>query len=81
MFLGLGMHHGPLLAYLMADPELSLQSILMISVIIGRLKAWVYVVWVALFSTIAGLLYGAWKDGTSTWWIALYLVALSVCWL
>ncbi len=73
MFLGLGMHPGPLLAYLMADPELSLQSILMISVIIGRLKTWVYVFWVALFSTIAGLLYGLWKDGTSLGWIALYL--------
>jgi uncharacterized membrane protein YraQ (UPF0718 family) len=28
MFLSLGMHPGPLIAYLMADPELSLQSIL-----------------------------------------------------
>jgi uncharacterized protein len=74
MFLSLGMHPGPLLAYLMADPELSLQSILMISVIIGRLKTWTYVVWVALFSTIAGLLYGMWKDGTGLGWIALYLL-------
>ncbi len=73
MFLSLGMHPGPLLAYLMADPELSLQSILMISAIIGRRKAWTYVVWVALFSTSAGLLYGAWKDGTGLGWIALYL--------
>jgi uncharacterized membrane protein YraQ (UPF0718 family) len=40
MFLSLGMHRGPLLAYLMADPELSLQSILIVSTIIGRLKAW-----------------------------------------
>jgi uncharacterized membrane protein YraQ (UPF0718 family) len=31
MFLDLGMHPGPLLAYLMADPELSFQSILMVS--------------------------------------------------
>ncbi len=38
MFLSLGMHRGPLLAYLMADPELSLQSILIISTIIGKLK-------------------------------------------
>ena len=75
MFLSLGMHPGPLLAYLMADPELSLQSILMISVIIGKLKAWVYVFWVALFSTMAGLIYGAWKDGTGLGWIALYLAA------
>lgn len=75
MFLGLGMHRGPLLAYLMADPELSLQSILVVSRIIGRLKAWVYVGWVALFSTLAGLLYGAWVDGTPIGIIALYLAA------
>jgi hypothetical protein len=76
MFLSLGMHRGPLLAYLMADPELSLQSILMISVIIGRLKAWVYVGWVALFSTLAGLIYGAWVDGTPLGLLAMYLAAL-----
>jgi len=76
MFLSLGMHRGPLLAYLMADPELSLQSILMISVIIGRLKSWTYVGWVALFSTLAGLIYGAWVDGTPLGLLALYLGAL-----
>jgi uncharacterized membrane protein YraQ (UPF0718 family) len=75
MFLSLGMHRGPLLAYLMADPELSLQSILIISTIIGRLKAWTYVAWVALFSTLAGLIYGSWVDGASLGWIALYLAA------
>lgn len=74
MFLSLGMHRGPLLAYLMADPELSLQSILMISAIIGKAKAWVYVFWVALFSTIAGLIYGALKDGANILTIALYLL-------
>lgn len=74
MFLSLGMHRGPLLAYLMADPELSLQSILMISAILGRLKAWVYVFWVTLFSTMAGLIYGAWIDGTGLAPVALYLV-------
>ena len=63
MFLDLGMHKGPLLAYLMADPELSLQSILMIAAVIGRAKTAVYVVLVALFSIAAGLLYGAWVDG------------------
>jgi len=73
MFLSLGMHRGPLLAYLMADPELSLQSILMISAIIGRLKAWTYVFWVALFSTLAGLIYGAWIDGASLGLLGLYL--------
>lgn len=74
MFLSLGMHPGPLLAYLMADPELSLQSILITASIIGRLKAWVYVLWVALFSTIAGLTYGALADGAS---IALVGMALA----
>jgi hypothetical protein len=69
------MHRGPLLAYLMADPELSLQSILITATIIGRFKAWVYVVWVTLFSTLAGLLYGAWIDGTPTWLILAYLAA------
>jgi uncharacterized protein len=75
MFLQLGMHRGPLLAYLMADPELSLQSILIISMIIGRLKAWTYVGWVALFSTLAGLIYGAWIDGASIVWLAGYVTA------
>jgi hypothetical protein len=73
MFLSLGMHRGPLLAYLMADPELSLQSILIVSAIIGRLKTWTYVAWVALFSTLAGLIYGSWVDGSSVGLIALYL--------
>jgi uncharacterized membrane protein YraQ (UPF0718 family) len=74
MFLSLGMHRGPLLAYLMADPELSLQSILIISTIIGKVKSWVYVGWVALFSTLAGLIYGAWVDGTAITSLVLYLL-------
>ncbi len=75
MFLTLGMHRGPLLAYLMADPELSLQSILILAAIIGKLKTWTYVGWVALFSTFAGLVYGAWVDGTSLGLIVCYLLA------
>ena len=75
MFLGLGMHRGPLLAYLMADPELSLQSILILSAIIGKLRAWTYVGWVALFSTLAGLIYGMWVDGTSLGLLVLFLAA------
>ena len=63
MFLDLGMHRGPLLAYLMADPELSLQSMLMVSAVLGRAKTAAYVGLVALFSIAAGLLYGAWVDG------------------
>jgi uncharacterized protein len=71
MFLSLGMHPGPLIAYLMADPELSLQSILITAAIIGKLKAWTYVGLVALFSTAAGLIYGAWVDGTQLTTLAL----------
>lgn len=82
MFLDLGMHRGPLLAYLMADPELSLQSILIISAIIGRRKAWTYVALVALFSTVAGLTYGAWMDGTPLLVLAVglagFIAALAV---
>jgi uncharacterized membrane protein YraQ (UPF0718 family) len=84
MFLSLGMHPGPLMAYLMADPELSLQSILMTIAIIGRAKTFTYVALVALFSTLAGLAFGAWVDGTSAWllggfvatFVALIAVAL-----
>ncbi len=74
MFLSLGMHRGPLLAYLMADPELSLQSILITAAIIGYLKTWTYVAWVALFSTLAGYLYGIWIDGTSAGVVLVYLL-------
>lgn len=74
MFLSLGMHRGPLLAYLISDPELSLQSILITATIIGRFKAWVYVGWVALFSTLAGLIYGAWVDGAGISLVSLYLL-------
>lgn len=58
MFLGLGMHRGPLLAYLMADPELSVQSILITAKVIGNKKTWVYVGMVTVFSTLAGLIFG-----------------------
>jgi hypothetical protein len=74
MFLDLGMHRGPLLAYLISDPELSLQSILITATIVGRLKAWVYVGWVALFSVLAGLLYGAWVDGVGLRSVSLVLI-------
>lgn len=65
MFLDLGMHPGPLLAYLMADPELSLQSMLMVAAVIGRKKVLAYVGLVAVFSVCAGLIFGAWVDGLS----------------
>lgn len=58
MFLDLGIHRGPLLAYLMADPELSLQSILVTGKILGNKKTWTYVSLVTVFSTLAGYIFG-----------------------
>lgn len=58
MFLDLGMHRGPLLAYLLADPELSIQSILVTGKILGRQKTIAYTVLVTVFSTLAGYLFG-----------------------
>lgn len=58
MFLDLGMHRGPLLAYLLADPELSLQSILVTGRILGGRKTGAYIVLVSVFSTLAGYLFG-----------------------
>jgi uncharacterized membrane protein YraQ (UPF0718 family) len=76
-FLSLGMHRGPLLAYLLADPELSLQSILITNSVIGRKKTAVYVVLVTIFSTLSGLIFGVWVNGASIW-IVLGLVALGI---
>ncbi len=58
MFLDLGMHRGPLLAYLLADPELSIQSILVTGKILGRQKTITYVALVTVFSTLAGYIFG-----------------------
>ncbi|MBI9043165.1 MAG: permease [Anaerolineaceae bacterium] len=58
MFLDLGMARGPLLAYLLADPELSIQSILVVNNIMGKKKTGVYVLLVTIFSTLAGYLFG-----------------------
>lgn len=58
MFLELGMARGPLLAYLLADPELSLQSILVLNGVMGRKKTAIYVSLVAVFSTLAGYTFG-----------------------
>jgi uncharacterized membrane protein YraQ (UPF0718 family) len=58
MFLDLGMSRGVLLAYLLADPELSIQSILVTRKFIGDKKNIVYVLLVIIFTVIAGLLFG-----------------------
>jgi len=58
MFLDLGMSRGPLLAYLIADPALSLQSILVTGKIMGRQKTIAYVALVTVFATLAGYIFG-----------------------
>ncbi len=58
IFLDLGMSRGPLLAYLLADPELSLQSILVTRKYLGDKKNLFYVVLVTVFTTLAGLIFG-----------------------
>lgn len=63
MFLDLGMARGPLLAYLLADPELSLQSILVLNGVMGKKKTAFYVGLVAVFSTLAGYLFGLFMAG------------------
>jgi hypothetical protein len=57
-FLDLGMGRGPLLAYLLADPVISLPSILVVSKLIGMKRILVYVGLITFFCTLAGLIYG-----------------------
>ncbi len=58
LFLDLGMARGVLLTYLLADPELSIQSILVTRRFIGNGKTAVYVGLVTIFTVLAGLLFG-----------------------
>ncbi len=57
-FMKLGMHRGPLMAYLLADPVLSLQGLLIIGKILGAKKTLVYTLLIVLLTTLAGYLYG-----------------------
>jgi uncharacterized membrane protein YraQ (UPF0718 family) len=57
-FLDLGMGRGPLLAYLLADPVISLPSILVMSKLVGLKRLFVYVGLIIFFCTLAGLIYG-----------------------
>ncbi|NLX49204.1 MAG: hypothetical protein GXY82_04905 [Methanospirillum sp.] len=58
MLLDLGMARGPLLAFVLADPVISLPSILVVRRFTGTKQTLVYVVLIVLFCTLAGLLYG-----------------------
>jgi len=58
--IGSGMGEGPALALLLSGPALSLPSMLVIRSIIGTQKMLVYSGLVVVFSTIAGMIFGAW---------------------
>lgn len=57
-FANLGMSKGPLMAYLLSDPVLSLQGLLVIQKLIGTKKTLVYVSIIAVLTTLAGYFYG-----------------------
>ncbi len=58
-FMRLGMNKGPLMAYLLSDPVLSLQGLLIIRKLIGTKKTLVYTGTIVVLTTLAGLIYGA----------------------
>jgi uncharacterized membrane protein YraQ (UPF0718 family) len=58
MFLGLGMSKGPLIAYLLADPVISLPSILVVRKIMGTKRTLIYIILITIFCTLSGLIFG-----------------------
>ena len=59
LFLDIGVGVGPLVAYLMADPVLSLPSILVVRPMIGNKRLFYYIGLIIICCTAAGLIYGA----------------------
>ncbi len=59
MFLDLGMSKGPLLAYVLADPVISLPSILVVRKYMGTMQTVTYVILIIVFCTLAGFIYGS----------------------
>ena len=57
-FMKLGMNQGPLMSYMLSDPVLSLQGLLIISKMIGWKKTLVYAGSIIVLTTTAGLIYG-----------------------
>jgi uncharacterized protein len=53
-----GMHKGPALALLLAGPSLSLPNMLVIKSVLGAKKTIVYVIFVVIYATIAGIIFG-----------------------
>lgn len=59
LFMRWGMHHGPAMALLLAGPSISLPSVLALTPIMGKYKTAVFLGLVVIFTTIVGLLFGA----------------------
>jgi uncharacterized protein len=57
-FMKMGMNKGPLMAYLLSDPVLSLQGLLIIRKLLGTKKMLVYAGSVVVLTTLAGYIYG-----------------------
>jgi uncharacterized protein len=57
-FMKLGMSKGPLMAYMLADPVLSLQGLLVIKKLIGTKKMLVYAGSIVVLTALAGYIYG-----------------------
>ncbi|MDD1679796.1 MAG: permease [Methanomicrobiales archaeon] len=64
MFLDLGVNRGPLLAYLLADPVISLPSILVVRKYMGNRQTITYIALLVVFCTFGGLIYGSFAAGT-----------------
>ena len=64
-FLLLGMAKGPLLAYLLADPVVSLPSILVVRKIMGNTRTLVYVLLILVLCVGAGLIFGSISGSSS----------------
>jgi len=58
MFLELGMHQGPLMSYLLVDPGVSLQTLLVVNAIIKPRRTVAYAVYMLGFGVLAGYMYG-----------------------
>jgi len=58
LFLDLGVGRGPLLAYLLADPVVSIPSLLVVRQMIGNKRLLWYVAIIIICCTAAGLIYG-----------------------
>jgi len=58
LFLDLGMNIGPLMSYLIADPAVSIQTLLVINSIIKTKKTITYTVLILVLSALSGWIYG-----------------------